>query len=111
MRVHAHEAKEATTPAIQVLERTFALLDVLASHQDPVSLKDISERTGLHPPPRHRILNDLDRRPLRRPPEARQLPLGHAPARTGQPGEGPPRRARCGHRPDARTAPHAPSSR
>ena len=31
------------TPAIQVLERTFALLDVLAIHQDPVSLKIIGE--------------------------------------------------------------------
>jgi DNA-binding IclR family transcriptional regulator len=47
------------TPTIQVLERTFSLLDVLASHQDPVSLKEISERTGLHPSTAHRILNDL----------------------------------------------------
>ncbi|MBL8329863.1 MAG: IclR family transcriptional regulator [Rubrivivax sp.] len=37
----------------------FALLDVLASHQDPVSLKRISELTGLHPSTAHRILNDL----------------------------------------------------
>lgn len=50
---------DPATPAIQVLERTFALLDVLASHQDPVSLKEISERTGLHPSTAHRILNDL----------------------------------------------------
>ena len=27
------------TPTIQVLERSFALLDVLAAHQDPISLK------------------------------------------------------------------------
>ena len=47
------------SPTIQVLERTFALLDVLASHQDPVSLKVISEQTGLHPSTAHRILNDL----------------------------------------------------
>ena len=47
------------SPTIQVLERTFALLDVLASHQDPVSLKTISEQTGLHPSTAHRILNDL----------------------------------------------------
>ena len=40
---------DPNTPTIQVLERTFALLDVLASHQDPVSLKEIAERTGLHP--------------------------------------------------------------
>ena len=50
---------EPKTPAIQVLERTFALLDVLASYQDPVSLKVISEQTGLHPSTAHRILNDL----------------------------------------------------
>ncbi|MBX3638368.1 MAG: IclR family transcriptional regulator, partial [Rubrivivax sp.] len=36
-----------------------ALLDMLAEHPDPVSLKDISERTGLHPSTAHRILNDL----------------------------------------------------
>jgi DNA-binding IclR family transcriptional regulator len=47
------------TPAIQVLERMFALLDVLAQHQDPVSLKALSEATGLHPSTAHRILNDL----------------------------------------------------
>ena len=46
-------------PAIQVLERSFALFDVLASHQDPVSLKQISAQTGLHPSTAHRILNDL----------------------------------------------------
>jgi DNA-binding IclR family transcriptional regulator len=37
----------------------FALLDTLAAHPDPVSLKEISERTGLHPSTAHRILNDL----------------------------------------------------
>jgi DNA-binding IclR family transcriptional regulator len=52
-------SKNAQTPTIQVLERSFALLDLLASHQDPVSLKEISERTGLHPSTAHRILNDL----------------------------------------------------
>ena len=54
------KSKEAQqTPAIQVLERMFALLDVLAQHQDPVSLKALSETTGLHPSTAHRILNDL----------------------------------------------------
>ena len=47
------------TPTIQVLERAFGLLDVLASYPDPVSLKHISEKTGLHPSTAHRILNDL----------------------------------------------------
>ena len=50
---------EPKTVTIQVLERTFALLDLLAAHQDPVSLKSISEQTGLHPSTAHRILNDL----------------------------------------------------
>jgi len=49
----------ATQPTIQVLERMFKLLDVLASYQDPVSLKTISAQTGLHPSTAHRILNDL----------------------------------------------------
>src|SRR5450631_1712600 len=47
------------TPTIQVLERTFSLLNVLATYPDPVSLKQISEQTGLHPSTAHRILNDL----------------------------------------------------
>ena len=47
------------TPTIQVLERAFGLLDVLAGHPDPISLKHISERCGLHPSTAHRILNDL----------------------------------------------------
>lgn len=52
--------KEAhTTPSIQVIERMFALIDALAAHQDPVPLKVLSERTGLHPSTAHRILNDL----------------------------------------------------
>ena len=50
---------DSKAPTIQVLERMFALLDVLANHQDPVSLKLISEQTGLHPSTAHRILNDL----------------------------------------------------
>ncbi|AZG09326.1 IclR family transcriptional regulator [Pigmentiphaga sp. H8] len=51
----------APTPqiAIQVLERTMHLLDALAEHPDPVSLKELSQATGLHPSTAHRILNDL----------------------------------------------------
>ena len=37
------------TPNIQVIERMFALIDVLASREEAISLKEISERTGLHP--------------------------------------------------------------
>ncbi len=51
--------KDNQTPTIQVLERTFSLLEMLAAQPDPVSLKEISERTGLHPSTAHRILNDL----------------------------------------------------
>ncbi|MBI3368186.1 MAG: IclR family transcriptional regulator [Burkholderiales bacterium] len=51
--------KEGQSPAIQVMERMFSLLDALAAHQDPVSLKELSARTGLHPSTAHRILNDL----------------------------------------------------
>ena len=47
------------TPTIQVIERMFALIDVLASRYEPISLKEISEQTGLHPSTTHRILNDL----------------------------------------------------
>jgi hypothetical protein len=34
-------------------------MDVLASREDPISLKEISDKTGLHPSTTHRILNDL----------------------------------------------------
>ena len=37
----------------------FALMDVLASREEPVSLKEISEKAGLHLSTTHRILNDL----------------------------------------------------
>ena len=47
------------TPTIQVIERMFALIDVLAAREESVSLKEISEKTGLHPSTTHRILNDL----------------------------------------------------
>src|SRR5215470_15014287 len=50
---------DGSGPSIQVLARAFALLDVLAAHTDPVPLKELSTRTGLHPSTAHRILNDL----------------------------------------------------
>ncbi|HEX5390773.1 MAG TPA: helix-turn-helix domain-containing protein, partial [Burkholderiaceae bacterium] len=46
-------------PSVQVIERMFNLLEVLASREEAVSLKEISEKTGLHPSTAHRILNDL----------------------------------------------------
>ncbi|MDP3699534.1 MAG: IclR family transcriptional regulator [Hylemonella sp.] len=47
------------TPTVQVIERMFTLMDVLASREEAISLKEISEKTGLHPSTAHRILNDL----------------------------------------------------
>ena len=45
--------------AIQVIERMMKLLDALASRSDPVSLKELSQATALHPSTAHRILNDM----------------------------------------------------
>ncbi|MEI8168816.1 MAG: IclR family transcriptional regulator [Rhodoferax sp.] len=49
----------SATPTVQVIERMFQLMDVLASREDAISLKEISEKTGLHPSTSHRLLNDL----------------------------------------------------
>ena len=45
--------------SIQVIERMMRLLDALAEHSDPVSLKELSRGTALHPSTAHRILNDM----------------------------------------------------
>lgn len=53
---------EITAPpktSIQVIERMTMLLDALASYADPVSLKELSRVSGLHPSTAHRILNDM----------------------------------------------------
>jgi len=50
---------EAPKNSIQVIERMMALLEVLAEAQDPVSLKQLSQVTGLHPSTAHRILASL----------------------------------------------------
>lgn len=52
-------SQDSPTPTIQVLERAFALLDLLAASDDALSLKLLSERSGLHPSTAHRILTDL----------------------------------------------------
>ncbi|HEU0230001.1 MAG TPA: IclR family transcriptional regulator [Burkholderiaceae bacterium] len=44
---------------VQVLERAMLLLDVLADHVEPVTLKDLAAATHLHTSTTHRILNDL----------------------------------------------------
>ena len=62
--------------AVQVLARSFAVLDVLAQYPRPVPLKMISEMTGLHPSTAHRILNDLVSGRLVDRPEAGSYRLG-----------------------------------
>lgn len=57
MRKTASETSSA--PTVQVIERMFTLIDILASREDAISLKEISETSGLHPSTAHRILNDL----------------------------------------------------
>lgn len=52
-------AVENDKASIQVIERMVNLLDALADFPDPVSLKEISSLTGLHPSTAHRILNDM----------------------------------------------------
>ena len=52
-------APPVTKPSVQVLERMFTLIDVLASREEAIPLKEIAERSGLHPSTTHRILNDL----------------------------------------------------
>ena len=47
------------SPSIQVLERMFTLMDVLAAKEDTATLKEISKKSHLHPSTTHRILNDL----------------------------------------------------
>src|SRR5205814_7502014 len=64
------------TPTIQVIERMFSLIDVLASREEAVSLKEISEKTGLHPSTTHRILNDLTTGRFVDRPEAGNYRLG-----------------------------------
>lgn len=47
------------TPTVQVIERMFTIMDVLASREEAISLKEISQKAGLHPSTTHRLLNDL----------------------------------------------------
>jgi len=52
------ESRESKN-SIQVIERMMTLLDVLAHHHDAVSLKLLSQETGLHPSTAHRILGAM----------------------------------------------------
>jgi len=48
-----------TVPSVQVIERLFGLIDILAAAESSLSLKDISAEAGLHPSTTHRLLSDL----------------------------------------------------
>ncbi len=54
----ARKIKEGSN-SIQVIERLARLLDAIAGHGDPVSLKILSAETGLHPSTAFRILSSL----------------------------------------------------
>jgi DNA-binding IclR family transcriptional regulator len=54
----AHK-KQEKSDSIQVIERLTRLLDVIAVHEDSVSLKILSAETGLHPSTAFRILSSL----------------------------------------------------
>jgi DNA-binding IclR family transcriptional regulator len=53
-----HKIQEGSN-SIQVIERLARLLDAIAAHEDPVSLKILSAETGLHPSTAFRILSSL----------------------------------------------------
>lgn len=48
--------QHAEKNSIQVIERMISLLDVLAEHNEAVSLKVLAQSSGLHPSTAHRIL-------------------------------------------------------
>lgn len=48
-----------TTSSIQVIARVARVLDAMAAHDEPVSLKTLSGTTGLHPSTAFRILASL----------------------------------------------------
>ncbi len=48
-----------STNSIQVIDRLSRLLDAIAVHEEPVSLKILSAETGLHPSTAFRILSSL----------------------------------------------------
>lgn len=59
MNSPAHPTHHELGPSIQVIERMFKLIDILAESQESMSLKEISLKAGLHLSTTHRILNDL----------------------------------------------------
>ena len=67
---------EPAKPSVQVIERLFLLLEVLAKNGQAMSLKEISEAAKLHPSTTHRILNDLTIGRFVERPEAGSYRLG-----------------------------------
>jgi len=41
------DSDRSSTPSVQVIERMFTIIDVLASREEAMTLKDISEKAGL----------------------------------------------------------------
>lgn len=58
-RALEHRMTVKATSSIQVIARLSRLLDVLAAHDEPVSLKNLASATNLHPSTAFRILASL----------------------------------------------------
>jgi DNA-binding IclR family transcriptional regulator len=57
--MRALDSSSTSTPTVQVIERMFTLMNVLASKEEAMTLKEISEKASLHASTAHRLLNDL----------------------------------------------------
>jgi len=53
------ESKENKGSSIQVIDRMMTLINALAAHGDPITLKQLAHATQLHPSTAHRILGAL----------------------------------------------------
>lgn len=58
-RALEHSMTVKATSSIQVIARLSRLLDTIAAHDEPVSLKTLASATGLHPSTAFRILASL----------------------------------------------------
>jgi DNA-binding IclR family transcriptional regulator len=56
--------EQANRASIQVIDRMMNLLDALAAHPGPATLKLLAHQTQLHPSTAHRILNVMVRNRL-----------------------------------------------
>lgn len=68
---------DKTTSSIQVIARVTRLLETIAIHDEPVSLKILSDTTGLHPSTAFRILASLIEHGLVERSETGRYRLGH----------------------------------